>query len=135
MSSRRSSGNVVGFMGTSARSLAASRADFAARARSRRMRSVARFRAVVISQVRGLLGARRRVAIDRWRWRTPPGGGFLGEVDVAEEADQGGQDPAPLLAEDPIERRYQYTSEGRISTAPPWRAAGTRAATSMAASR
>jgi hypothetical protein len=45
--------------------------------------------------------------------------GFLGEVKVTEEADQGGQDPAPFLAEDLLERRYQYTSEGRISTAPP----------------
>jgi hypothetical protein len=45
--------------------------------------------------------------------------GFLGEVEVAEEADQGGQDAAPLLAEDLFERRYQYTCEGRISTAPP----------------
>jgi len=33
--------------------------------------------------------------------------------------DQGGQDAAPFLAEDLFERRYQYTSEGRISTAPP----------------
>lgn len=31
-----------------------------------------------------------------------------------------------------FERRYQYTSEGRISTAPPKRAARTRVATSMA---
>ena len=46
-------------------------------------------------------------------------GGFLGQVKVAEEADQGGQDAAPFLAEDVIECRYQYTSEGRISTAPP----------------
>lgn len=46
-------------------------------------------------------------------------GGLLGEVEVAEEADQGGQDAAPLLAEDLVEGRYQYTSEGRISTAPP----------------
>ena len=28
-------------------------------------------------------------------------------------------DAAPFLAEDLFERRYQYTSEGRISTAPP----------------
>src|SRR5579864_4582166 len=61
--------------------------------------------------------------------------GLLGEVEVAEKADQGGQNAAPFLAEDVIERGYQYTSEGRISTAPPKRAAGTRAATSMAASR
>ena len=48
-------------------------------------------------------------------------GGVLGEVEVAEDADQGGQDAAPLLAEDLVERRYacQYASEGRISTAPP----------------
>jgi hypothetical protein len=45
--------------------------------------------------------------------------GFLGEVEVAEEADQDRQDAAPFLAEDLFERRYQYTSEGRISTAPP----------------
>jgi hypothetical protein len=45
--------------------------------------------------------------------------GFLGEIEVAEETDQGGQDAAPFFAEDAIERRYQYTSEGRISTAPP----------------
>jgi hypothetical protein len=45
--------------------------------------------------------------------------GFLGEVEVAEETDQGGQHAAPFLAEDLVERGYQYTSEGRISTAPP----------------
>jgi hypothetical protein len=31
----------------------------------------------------------------------------------------GEQNAAPFLAEDPFERCYQYTSEGRISTAPP----------------
>ena len=55
-------------------------------------------------------------------------GGFLGEVKVAQEADQSGEDAPPLLAEYLLERRcrryrryrrYQYTSEGRISTAPP----------------
>jgi hypothetical protein len=30
-------------------------------------------------------------------------GGFLGEVEVAEEADQGGEDAAPLVAEDLLE--------------------------------
>jgi hypothetical protein len=66
-----------------------------------------------------------RVAGDAVAW-PPVGGhgerllrGFLGEVKVAEEADQGGQDAAPFLAEDLFECRYQYTSEGRISTAPP----------------
>jgi hypothetical protein len=32
-------------------------------------------------------------------------GGFLGEVEVAEEADQGGEDSAPLVAEDLVEDR------------------------------
>ena len=45
--------------------------------------------------------------------------GLLRELKVTEEADQGGQYAAPFLTEDLIERRYQYTSEGRISTAPP----------------
>src|SRR5258708_170282 len=45
--------------------------------------------------------------------------GFLGQVKVAEETDQGGQDAGPFFAEDLVEGRYQYTSEGRISTAPP----------------
>ncbi|MDP4503400.1 hypothetical protein Q9G87_15615 [Nonomuraea sp. G32] len=49
-------GKVVAFICTSAALPAASRPDLAARACSRRMRSVARFRAVVISQARGLPG-------------------------------------------------------------------------------
>src|SRR5215207_6651011 len=61
-------------------------------------------------------------------------GGFLGEVDVAEEADQVGEDAAPLVAEDPFEDCYRSTT-GRTSTAPPRRAAGMRDASSMAASR
>jgi hypothetical protein len=32
-------------------------------------------------------------------------GGLLGEVDVAEEADQAGEDTAPLVAEDLLENR------------------------------
>jgi hypothetical protein len=31
-------------------------------------------------------------------------GGLLGEVDVAEEADQGGQDPSPLALEDLLDQ-------------------------------
>jgi hypothetical protein len=31
-------------------------------------------------------------------------GGLLGEVDVAEEADQGREDPAPLALEDPLDQ-------------------------------
>jgi hypothetical protein len=32
-------------------------------------------------------------------------GGFLGEVEVAEEADQAGEDTSPLVAEDLLEDR------------------------------
>ena len=59
---------------------------------------------------------------------------FLGEVEVAEEADQAGEDAAPLVAEGLLEQRYLSTS-GRTSIAPPIRAAGIRAAISSAASR
>jgi hypothetical protein len=59
--------------------------------------------------------------------------GFLGEVEVAEEADQGGEDAAPLVAERLLEDRYTSFS-GRISIAPPRRAAGIRDASSIAAS-
>ncbi len=59
-------------------------------------------------------------------------GGFLGEVDVAEEADQGGEDPSPLAAEDALDQR---ATTGRTSIAPPRRAAGMRAAISRAPSR
>src|SRR5207237_10347617 len=61
-------------------------------------------------------------------------GGFLGEIEVAEEADQAGEDAAPLVAEDLLERHYPSLT-GRTSTAPPMRAAGMREATSIAASR
>ena len=60
--------------------------------------------------------------------------GFLGEVEVAEEADQGSEDASPLVAEDLLEGRYHSTI-GRTSIAPPRRAAGIRAASSIAASR
>ena len=61
-------------------------------------------------------------------------GGFLGEVEVAEEADQAGEDAAPLLTEDLLEDGY-HSAIGRTSTAPPMRAAGMRDASSIAASR
>jgi hypothetical protein len=60
-------------------------------------------------------------------------GGFLGEVEVAEEADQAREDAAPLVAEDVLEA--QYSTTGRTSTAPPIRAAGMREASSIAESR
>ncbi len=60
--------------------------------------------------------------------------GFLGELEVAEEADQGREDLAPLLAEGLLEDRY-HSMTGRTSMAPPSRAAGIRAASAIAASR
>ena len=59
-------------------------------------------------------------------------GGLLGEVEVAEEADQRGQDPAPLVPEDALDQR---STTGRTSMAPPIRAVGMRDASSIAASR
>ena len=44
--------------------------------------------------------------------------GFLGELEVAEEADQCGQDTAPLVAEDLIQFGYHWPI-GRISMPPP----------------
>ena len=54
---------------------------------------------------------------------------------VAEEADQRSQHTTPLVAEGLLKGGYQYVSLGRISTAPPRRAGGIRAASSIAASR
>jgi hypothetical protein len=61
--------------------------------------------------------------------------GFPGDVEVAEEADERRENTAPLLAEDLPKGRYQYLALGRISIAPPRRAAGIREASSIAASR
>ena len=94
---------------------------------------MARLRAVVISHALGLSGtpvARPALRRDRECLLR----GFLGEVEVAEEADQRSEDPAPLVAEGPLEDRYHSTI-GRTSIAPPRRAAGMRAASSIAASR
>src|SRR5262249_2841378 len=60
--------------------------------------------------------------------------GLLGEVEAAEEADQVGEDASPLFAEDLVEDRYP-SATGRISIAPPIRAAGILEASSIAASR
>jgi hypothetical protein len=65
---------------------------------------MARLRAVVTSQVPGLAGgAVARPALRRDRERLLRG--LLGEVEVAEEADESGEDPPPLLAERLIEDR------------------------------
>ena len=61
-------------------------------------------------------------------------GGLLGELEVAEDADQGGQHAPPLVAEGLLERSY-HSAMGRTSMAPPMLAAGIFAASSIAASR
>ena len=60
--------------------------------------------------------------------------GVLGLVEVTEEPDQRGQHPAPLVAEDLLQHGQRCTT-GLTSTAPPNRAAGMRAASSIASSR
>ena len=98
------------------------------------MRSIARLRAVVTSQPPGLVG----VAVARPALRRDREGllrGVLGELEVAEEADQRGEDATPLVAEDPLEVGRYHSTSGRTSIAPPMLAAGIRAASSIAASR
>ena len=60
---------------------------------------------------------------------------FLREIEVAELADERREDAAPLIAEDLVEQRAYRSTIGRTSTVPPMRAAGTRAARAVAASR
>ena len=94
---------------------------------------MARLRAVVTSQLRRAgrhTVARPPLRRDRERLLR----GLLGEVEVAEEADEGGEDAPPLVAEGLFEAR-RHPAIGRTSTAPPMPAAGIFAASSMAASR
>ena len=60
--------------------------------------------------------------------------GVLGQLEIAEDADQGREDAAPLLADDSFEL-CQCSTTGRTSMAPPVRATGILAATSIASSR
>jgi hypothetical protein len=62
-------------------------------------------------------------------------GGLLGEVEVAEEADQGGQHTAPLVAEDVVDQLRRPSRKGRTSTEPPRRTAGILPAIASATSR
>ena len=91
---------------------------------------VARRRRQPRARVGRLAGSRPALGGDRERLLR----GFLGEIEVTEEADQVGEDTAPFLPEDLLEQRYRSTT-GRTSTAPPIRAAGIRAASSSATSR
>ena len=59
--------------------------------------------------------------------------GLLGKVEVAEEADQVGEDAPPFVAKDLLDQLCRSTI-GRTSTEPPRRAAGTRDAIWIAVS-
>src|SRR5207237_6269452 len=59
--------------------------------------------------------------------------GFLGAVEVAEETNQGGEHPPPLVAKGLLDQLWASTT-GRISTEPPIHVAGTCDATSIARS-
>ena len=64
--------------------------------------------------------------------------GFLGEVEIAEEADEGGQYPAPLAAEDVLDQNASsvgMSTSGRISIDPPRRTVGMRWVNSSTSSR
>ena len=64
--------------------------------------------------------------------------GFLREIDVTEEADQGRQDAAPLAPENLLDQKPSsigISTNGRTSTAPPSRTAGIRWTNSNASSR
>ena len=123
MSSSRSSGIVVSSIRSSTASGTSSNRVLAARVRSRRSRSIAWLRAVVTATRPDSPGAIAWPALGRDGERLL--GGLLGEIEVAEEADQGGQHPAPLVAEDLLDQGYGPTM-GRTSTDPPRRAAGIR---------
>jgi hypothetical protein len=63
------------------------------------MRSIARRRAVVTSQAPGLAGVPSRGDREGFLRR------FLGELEVAQEADQRSEDLTPLFSEGPFENR------------------------------
>ena len=132
-SSSRSSRNVVVSIVLFTFSCSWRRLVFAASVWSRRTLSIARLRAVVTSHARGV----RRIPVagpafggDRERILC----GFLGEVEITEEADHRRDDGAPVVSKRLVENRY-HSMIGRTSIAPPRRAAGICAASSMAASR
>ncbi len=94
---------------------------------------MARLRAVARSQATGLAGVpsrgQRSAATANACWAASSALSKSPRKPTSEASDA-----APLLAEDLFEWGYGYSTSGRTSTDPPSRAAGTRAATSSAAS-
>ena len=132
-SSRRSSGNVVSSISISGDCGASRSCVFSVSRRSRRMRSIARFRPVVTSQARGFAGVpsagQRAAAIANASWA------------ASSARSKSPRRPIRLARTRPHSSRktcsrIAYCSlRGRTSIAPPMRAAGMRAASSIAASR
>ena len=136
ISASRSSGR-VSTSSSSAASARASSSAFRSSVRARRIRSIAAFRATVWIQAPGrrgipLRGQRLERLCERVLHRV------LGELEVAEDTDQGREDAAPLVPEDALELVYPATSAVRSTTGrtsiEPFRADGIRAAHWMASS-
>ena len=132
----RSSGS-VSTSSSSAASARASSSAFRSSVRARRIRSIAALRATVWVQAPGRArNACAGPALERCRERVLHR--VLGELEVAEDADQGREDTAPLVPEDALELVYPATSAvcsttGRTSIEPN-RADGIRAAHWIASS-
>ena len=100
--SRSSSTGPVGSWGSGSCIISACRC-LSSRRDSRRIRSMARLPAVVVSQPPGL-GGMPSVAPLLQRHHQRLAGGVLGDVEVAEPARQGRHHAAELVAEDPLDR-------------------------------
>ena len=106
---------------------------FAASVRSRRMRSIARLRAVVTSHARGLAGApsrgQRSAAIANASWAASSARSKSPRKPIRAARTR------PHSSRKTCSRARYHSTTGRTSIAPPRRAAGIRAASSIAASR
>ena len=109
ISSSRSSLITVSSYSSMMASGTGSRRIFSASVRSRRIRSIARLRAVVSSHAPGFAGTpdlgQRSAAI-----ANASCAGILGHVEVPEEPDERGQHPAPLVPEDVIQHGQRGTA-------------------------
>ena len=132
-SSSRSSGNLVSCISSSTTSGTSSSRVLSASVRSRRRRSIARFRAVIVSHAPGLGGvpsrgqrsaatAKASCAASSARSKSPRKPTRLART-------------RPHSSRKICSSRAYLSTSGRTSTAPPIRAAGMRAAISSAASR
>ncbi len=133
ISSSRSSGKLVSSISSSTASGTSSRRVFSASVRSRRRRSIARLRAVTVSQAPGLGGVPSR--------GQRSAAAANASCAASSARSKSPRKPTRLARTRPHSSRKTCSSSpylstnGRTSTAPPIRAAGIRAAISSAASR